>query len=85
MPVLHQFYCDHTLLFTLEDAIEYDTATPYRYAVSRFVDLAGRIRRGQPVTVITQTYQERTAVLQTVEELWYWLSLHFTGFERYVP
>ncbi len=83
-PLIHHFYSDDQLLFSLESAAEYDTATPYRYAVSRFVTLADRIKNGQPITVITTTNQKQTAVLQTVEELWYWISFYFSGFERYV-
>lgn len=66
---IHQFYADELLLFTLESAADYDTATPCRYAVSRFVTLADRIKNGQTITVITQTNQEQTPVLQTVEKL----------------
>lgn len=52
--VLHHFYANNTLLFSLEDAAEYDTATSYRYALSRFVTLADQIKNGQPVTVVTR-------------------------------
>lgn len=80
----HQFYVGSTRLFGLDDASEYDTATPYRYAVSRFVEVAAQLRAGQPVTVVSEGDGERVVVLQTIEELWHWLAKHFSGFEAYV-
>lgn len=81
---MHQFYGDNTLLFTLENAVEYDTGTPYRYAVSWFVDVANRIRDGQRITVISQSDQRRIVVLQTVEQRCDWISGHFSGFQHYI-
>lgn len=86
----YQFYTNHSLLFTLEDAAEYDTATPYQYAVGRLVQLDERIEQGQPVTVISRTDQgvvivRRTAVLQTGDQLRSWIAEHFTGFDRFMP
>ena len=80
----HQFYEGNTHLFSLADAAEYDTATPYRYAVSRFVEVAAHLRAGRPVTVVSEGDGERVIVLQTIGELWHWLSKHFSGFEDYV-
>jgi hypothetical protein len=78
----YHFYSNETLLFRLDNAQEYDTATPYRYAVSRFVDLAQRIKAGQHITVQDK---ETTAIpLHTVSELMNWISVNFAGFENYL-
>lgn len=80
----HRFYANDTLLFCLGDSQEYDTATPYRYAVSRFVEVASLLRQGTSVTISSQTDREQVVTLETVEQLWDWLSVHFNGFGQYV-
>lgn len=86
-PVVQRFFCAGELLFELNAATDYDTANPYRYAVNRLIELAERIRLGQPVTVISRTVPERTAVLQTVDQLRAWVAAEFNqpgngGFDR---
>ena len=77
----HQFYSLDHRLFGLDDATEYDTATPYRYAVGKFVELGERIKQGQPITVISRNGQETTIILHTVADLMAWIARHFKGFD----
>lgn len=81
---MHQFYDDDRLLFTLDKADEYDTATPYRYAVSRFVELAEKIKKGHIITVRSPVDHAQTVALQTVAQLMNWISVHFTGFDQHM-
>lgn len=80
----YQFYSDGYLLFTLEDPVEYDTATPYRYAVSKFVELAEQLKQGQSITVVGRSDGKKTTVLHTVAELMSWISANFNGFDQFV-
>lgn len=82
--MIHQFYSQEQRLFELGDAVEYDTATPYRYVVAWFVELAERIQQGQPVTVISRSELEETVVLDTVADLMHWIAQHFRGFDYFV-
>ena len=81
----HEFYQASQLLFSLEAAREYDTATPYRYAVSRFVQIATLLRLGIPIVIISEGTHDQPSTLTTIDQLWAWLSVHFSGFEHHVP
>ena len=79
----YQFYSDDHLLFTLENPVEYDTATPYQYAVSKFVELGEQLKQGQSITVVSRNDGQKI-VLRTVAELMTWIANHFKGFDNFV-
>lgn len=81
---MHQFFAENERLFGLDDVTEYDTATPYRYAVGKFVELAERIQNGQPITVVSQTEPVMSTELCTVADLMYWIARYFRGFDEFV-
>lgn len=81
---MHQFFAENERLFSLEEVTEYDTATPYRYAVGKFVELAERIQHGQPVTVVSQTVPVISTELRTVAALMDWIARYFRGFDTFV-
>ncbi len=80
----YKFQANGVLLFSLESAEEYDTATPYRYAVSRFVDLAERLKNGQSISVRSVAKEGHQVDIQTVDQLMNWVAVHFSGFDQHI-